>query len=495
VGCIPQITIAGLGPGYFGHIPLSVWEVLKNSKRIFLRTERHPVVPRLKEEGISFRSFDSYYDESRDFAEVYRKIAAAVLREAADAPLVYAVPGNPLVAEETVELITREAKKSGYEVEILPAMSFLDALYVALGLNPAAGLAIIDGLRLGEQKPNLRVGNVIIQVYSRLVASDVKLFLMDYYPEDFPVTVVRAAGVPGWQRLEEHPLYGLDRLSWIDHLTTLYLPPCPQRIRECVYPLDPLVDIMAGLRGANGCPWDKEQTHLSLRKYLLEEAYEVLEAIGQGNMNKICEELGDLLLQIVFHAQIARENGFFDINDVVGGITEKMIRRHPHVFGGAPVAHSSEVEANWEKIKQKEKMVGSRPSLLEGVPVSLPALLKAQRVQARVSKVGFDWPDYQGAQQKVHEELRELAEAAAAREADRLAEEVGDLLFAVVNLARLLRVDAEMALAATVEKFTRRFRYVEEKAAKLGRELSGCTLQEMDTWWEEAKKVEEAKKK
>ncbi|MGB9904321.1 MAG: MazG family protein, partial [Desulfotomaculales bacterium] len=163
--------------------------------------------------------------------------------------------------------------------------------------------------------------------------------------------------------------------------------------------------------------------------------------------------------------------------------------------GGAPVAHSSEVEANWEKIKQKEKMAGSRPSLLEGIPVSLPALLKAQRVQARVSKVGFDWPDYQGAQQKVHEELRELAEAAAAREADRLAEEVGDLLFAVVNLARLLRVDAEMALTATVEKFTRRFRYVEEKAAKLGRELSGCTLQEMDTWWEEAKKVEEAKKK
>lgn len=495
---IPQITIVGLGPGYAGHIPLSVWEVLKNNPRIFLRTEQHPVTPWLKEQGISFQTFDPFYENSRDFSEVYRKIASAVLKEAAAAPLVYAVPGNPLVAEETVEIILRRAGDLGLEVEILPAMSFLDALYVALGLNPAEGLTVLDGLRLGEQKPNPRVGNVVIQVYSRLVASEVKLFLMGYYPEEHPVTVVRAAGVPGWQKIEQHPLYDLDRLSWIDHLTTLYLPPCPERVKECSYPLDPLVEIMAALRGRNGCPWDREQNHLSLRKYLLEEAYEVLEAIGQGDMNKICEELGDLLLQIVFHAQIARENGFFDINDVVGGIAGKMIRRHPHVFGTASVANSGEVEANWEKIKKEEKEekeVFRRPSVLEGIPASLPALLRAQRVQARVSKVGFDWPDYRGARQKVIEELCELSEAASGRDEDRLAGEVGDLLFAAVNLARLLKVDAEMALTATIDRFIRRFRYVEDKAAGMGREVSGCTLQELDAWWEEAKKVEQVKKK
>ncbi len=490
-----DITIAGLGPGHPGHIPLSVWEVLKSSPRIFLRTEQHPAASWLRRQGINFRTFDFCYENSRDFQEVYRQIAALVFEEAKAAPLVYAVPGNPLVAEESVELILKEGKDAGLQIEVLPAMSFLDALYTVLNLNPAAGIHIVDGLRLGEQKPDPRVGNIIIQVYNKLVASDVKLSLMEYYPEDHLTTVIRAAGVPDWQRIEQHPLHDLDHLDWLDHLTSIYLPPCPAKAKKCDYPLDPLVDVMAALRGKNGCPWDREQNHHTLRKYLLEEAYEVVEAINQGDMYKICEELGDLLLQIVFHAQIASEGRHFDINDVIAGITEKMFRRHPHVFGNLSVADSREVEANWEKIKSTEKEWTGRGSLLDGIPTSLPALLRAQRVQSRVSKAGFDWSDYRGARQKIDEELNELSSAIARNNPEQIKEEIGDLLFAVVNLARLLKTDAEMALAATVDKFIRRFRYVEEKARQQRRKLTDCTLEELDSWWEEAKKVEETKKK
>lgn len=490
-----SITITGLGPGHPGQIPLSVWEVLKSSRRIFLRTEQHPAVAWLRGQGIDFQTFDSYYERGDNFQEVYRQIAAAILKEATAAPLVYAVPGNPLVAEETVEIILAKAGDLGLQVKVLPAMSFLDALYAALDLNPAAGIHILDGLRLGEQRPDPGVGNIIIQVYNRLVASDVKLSLMEDYPADHPVTVVRAAGVPELQKIERHPLHELDHLDWLDHLTSLYLPPCPEKVKKCNYPLDPLVDVLAALRGENGCPWDREQNHVTLRKYLLEETYEVIEAINQGDMYKICEELGDLLLQIVFHAQIARENNYFDINDVVSGITRKMLRRHPHVFGEATVASSKEVEASWEKIKKAENEFCPRISLLDGIPASLPALLRAARVQSRAAQVGFDWPDYRGAREKVDEELGELSAAIAARDPVRLQEETGDLLFAVVNLARLLKVDAELALAATVDKFSARFRYLEEQARKMGRELAGCTLQELDGWWEEAKKVEEVKKK
>lgn len=488
---VAQIIIVGLGPGNPDQLSLGAWEVLqRHSGRLFLRTERHPTVKLLREKGLVYETFDNYYDTSESFQEVYRRISDTILTESAKEPLVYAVPGHPLVAEEAVGLIMTKARERGDIVEVLPAMSFMDAIYASLHINPVAGLHIIDGLRLEAQKPVPATANIITQVYNRLVASDVKLALMEVYPEEHPVTVVRAAGVPGMERIEEHPLYNIDRLDWVDYLTSLYLPPCADVQSKCEFPLDPLVDVMSRLRSDDGCPWDKEQDHRTLTKYLLEESYEVLEAIDEGDMYKICEELGDLLLQIVFHAQIARENRNFDMNDVVAGITEKMVRRHPHVFGDVSVKDSAEVLANWDQIKKTEKDGPEPSSVLAGVPRNLSALLRSAKVQSRASKVGFDWPDYRGAMDKVQEELGEVAQAVSKGDSVDVEREIGDLLFAAVNLARLLGVDAEVALMGTVNKFVRRFQYIEERARENGRDLTAFSLEELDCWWDEAKKAE-----
>jgi tetrapyrrole methylase family protein/MazG family protein len=485
-----KITVVGLGPGDPGMITPAVWEALRGGACVRLRTGVHPVVQWLGNQGIDFTTYDHIYRESEDFQEVYSRIAAEVLSLARTCDVVYAVPGHPVVAEESVELIIQGARRKGLEVVLIPGMSFLDALYAVLNINPSRGLHVIDGLRMEEQPPDPAVGTVITQAYSRLVLSDIKLSLMDIYPDNHSVTVVTAAGVPGEEWVEQVPLYELDRIGKVNHLTSVYVPPLGRDTlpSPCRFPLDPLVDIMARLRGEGGCPWDREQNHLSLRPYVLEEAYEVIDALDRQDMYNICEELGDLLLQIVFHAQIAAEDGHFGINDVVAAITEKMIRRHPHVFGSVEVENSDEVMVNWAAIKKKEKGGAESKKTMEGIPGSLPSLMKAQKIQAKAAGVGFDWPSYEGALQKLYEELSEIREAVKNGNAARKEEELGDVLFSVINLSRLLNIDAETALNGTINKFLHRFGYVEEKAAESGRELSQCSLEEMDCWWEEVKK-------
>ncbi|RPF42491.1 tetrapyrrole methylase family protein/MazG family protein [Thermodesulfitimonas autotrophica] len=478
-----QITVCGLGPGSWEALPVGVLATLRQAGVIFLRTEQHPVVPRLKAMGLTFNSFDRFYEEEKSFAAVYKRIAATVISQAKLQPVVYAVPGHPLVAEEPTRLIMAGAAAEGLTVQLLPAMSFLDAVYAALSLDPAAGMVVLDGLSLDPKLVCPHLPAVVMQVYSRLVASEVKLFLMDYYSDAHPVTVIRAAGVPDEEKRADVPLYTLDRLPWLDHLTTIYLPPVKRR-RPPSYSVAPLVRIMAQLRSKEGCPWDREQTHESLKKYLLEETYEVLEAIDGGNPHNLCEELGDLLLQIVFHAQIAREAGKFDFADVVRTITKKMVYRHPHVFGSKEVKDSEEVLVNWERLKKKEK-----PNATFGsVTRSLPALLYATRVQEKASRIGFDWDEWRGAMDKVLEEAGELKKAVAAGRG--VGGEVGDLLFAVVNVARLLGIDAEDALRQSTAKFIRRMEYIEARARDKGLELKDLDLSQMDAWWEEAKRLE-----
>ncbi|NLW23685.1 MAG: nucleoside triphosphate pyrophosphohydrolase [Clostridia bacterium] len=256
--------------------------------------------------------------------------------------------------------------------------------------------------------------------------------------------------------------------------------------KKANFPLDPLVEVMDKLLSSEGCPWDRKQNHATLKRYLLEETYEVIEAIDEKDMHKLCEELGDLLLQIIFHSALASRAGYFDINDVIEGITEKMIRRHPHVFGETKVSDAQEVLKNWEEIKKEEKGKEVDTGVLGTVPKGLPALMHAYKLQEKAARVGFDWPDLTGAWEKVEEELSELKEVI--KDNQRAYEELGDLLFAVVNVARFLKINPEEALLATIRKFRSRFEFIEEKVKENGHNIEDYNLEELDRWWIEAKK-------
>ena len=487
------ITIVGLGPGSFKHITLETWELLTSGSTLLLRTAKHPCVDTLTARGVSFSSFDYLYEQAEDFAGLYQQIATAVIEKAKQGQdIVYAVPGSPLVAEKTVELISAQAEAAGVSLSIIPAMSFLEVLYTRLGVDPINGVTILDAADLSELPPGLATGLIITQVYSRQVASDAKLALMDYYGDEYRITVVRHLGLPE-EKITTVMLFELDRLDGIDHLTSVYVP--PRSVHSTAFSLDPLVDVMAQLRSPGGCVWDIEQTHLSLRRYIVEEVYEVLEAIDLADGVKLCEELGDLLLQIIFHARIAEESGEFTVQDVIDTVTEKMVRRHPHVFGEITVQDAAEVVVNWEQIKRQEKP-GERPGVLDGIPVGLPALMTAYKLQAKAAKVGFDWEDIVPVWDKVAEELAELKEAAALPEierAEKTEDELGDVLFAVVNLARFMGIDPESALNRTNNKFRRRFTYIEDKLKEQKTAWSDLNLEQLDVFWEEAKQKERKK--
>lgn len=253
------------------------------------------------------------------------------------------------------------------------------------------------------------------------------------------------------------------------------------------YDFNDLLEIMARLRAENGCPWDREQTHESLRIYMIEETYEVLEALDEGDMGKFCNELGDLLLQIVFHARIADENGVFDINDVTTEICEKLISRHPHIFGEATADTPEQVVENWEAIKKKEKKLKSQTSVLKDIPSNLPALMRSYKVQQKAAMVGFDWDNTDDVFRKIDEEIGELRDVYKSKNVERITDELGDAIFALVNLARFLKVQPELALTGTINKFIRRFEYIEQQSLKAGRKLEEMSLAEMDELWNEAK--------
>lgn len=253
------------------------------------------------------------------------------------------------------------------------------------------------------------------------------------------------------------------------------------------YSFSDLIDIMAHLRSAGGCPWDREQNHDSLKRYLIEETYEVLEAIDSKNTGGMAEELGDLLLQIVFHAQIGREEGTFDINDVIDGICRKMVLRHAHVFGDDRADTADEVVDKWEAIKKREKGQRTQTSVLKGVPSNLPSLMRSYKVQQKASQVGFDWDNVEDVITKVDEEIQELKDVYKSKNVERITDEMGDVFFALVNLSRFLDVQPELALTGTVNKFIKRFEYIERESAKAGRKLEDMSLKEMDELWEKAK--------
>jgi tetrapyrrole methylase family protein / MazG family protein len=478
------IYIFGLGAGDIEQLPLGVYRKLKTASPLFLRTKEHPVVAALEEEGVSFTSFDSIYEKHEQFEDVYEEITTILLEQVKKRDIFYAVPGHPLVAEKTVQLLLEAERRKECRVVIEGGQSFLDALFTTLKIDPIEGFQLIDATSFqGEQ---LNKHTIFCQVYDSFIASEVKLTLMEQLPDDYPVYIVTAAGSKE-EKVTKIPLYELDRSTTLNNLTSVYVPPVREE-KLLYHRFETLRRVIATLRGPNGCPWDRKQTHESLKRYLLEETYELFEAIDENDDEHMIEELGDVLLQVMLHAQIGEDEGMFSIDDVIRGITEKMIRRHPHVFGDIIVENAEQVVENWQRIKEKEKKDRSN-SLLDDVPKSLPNILKAYEFQKKAAKVGFDWDDVKPMWEKVEEEIAEFKRETLAEQNNRsrLISEFGDILFALINIARYYDINPEEALHSTNKKFYQRFSYIEEQAQKRGVALTSLSLAELDRFWEEAK--------
>ncbi len=480
------ITIVGLGPGAVEHLTLEAWEVLSGAEEVWLRTTHHPVVAHLPS-GLRWHSFDALYEQADSFPEVYAAIAAEVLTLGhRDQGVIYAVPGHPLVGEAAVVQLLEQAPAAGLEIRVVAGLSFVEPALTALHVDALEGLQIADavevaGLHHPPFNPDLPV--LVGQVYSRHVASELKLTLMNQYPDEYEVVLLEGMGTSA-ERVIRLPLFELDR-QVLGPLSSLYVPS-----RAGVSSFEGFQETIARLRAPGGCPWDREQTHASLRTNLLEESYEVLAALDADDPEALREELGDLLLQIVLHAQIATEFGEFQMREVIAGIDAKIKYRHPHVWGGVQVRDAEEVTLNWEALKRAEriKQGEEKRSLLAGIPEALPALAQAHAYTARAARVGFEWANLDEVKAKVWEELDELQEAETEK---RHFEEMGDLLLAVANWARWLGIDPESALREANVRFARRFGRLEAAAR-----TAATPLEELDSagllrLWQRAKEEED----
>lgn len=470
-----DIHVAGLGPGAPAHLTAGVRELLARGIPVILRTRHHPVVAALPEMA-GARDCDDLYATGESFDAVYVAAAQRVLDAAASGPVIYAVPGHPLMAEQSVTKLLAMARERGLAARVYPGVSFVDVAAAALGLDLGT-VQLCDGLdpRIDTWRPAL-----ISQVYDRDAVTSLKLGLLDLYRAEHRVTVLSALGTPQ-EAVREVPLAEMDHQAY-GYLDSIYVPPIAPL--EDVHRFDGLYHIIERLHAPDGCPWDREQTHATLRPHLLEESYEALEAIDRDDPMALTEELGDVLLQVLMHAAVAERLDEFTFGDVVEHIARKLIRRHPHVFGEGTATTAEQVYQNWEALKQQEK---PRQSILDGVPATLPALAASQSIQGRARRIGFDWPTIEGPLEKLREEIDELARTNGAAERE---DEFGDILFVAVNIADHLGIDAEQALRGANQKFRRRFAEVERLATKRGIDLKDLDLAGLDALWDEAKAAE-----
>ena len=483
-----QLTVIGLGAADFEQMQMGVYKKIKAAKNLYVRTEDHPVLNDLREEGVAFTSFDEIYIKHGSFGPVYEEIAERLIELVEKDDIMYAVPGHPLVAEQTVQHLIEADLNGRIRLVIEGGQSFLDPIFGALKIDPIDGFQLLDGTSLSMHDINMRQHILIAQVYDSFSASEVKLTLMEKYPDDYPVTIVTAAG-SSQEQLRTVPLYELDQAAEINNLTTVYVPPV-QTDEDALRDWTTFRQIIAKLRGPNGCPWDQKQTHESLKKYLLEEAHEFLAAVDDEDDFAMVEELGDVLLQVFLHAQIGEDNGYFTLEEVLASISEKMIRRHPHVFSDVSVEDADEVIANWEAIKKQEKSASQHRSLLKTEYRPDSSLQTSYNYQKKAATVGFDWPHVEDAWNKFAEEWQEFREEITNGSETARLDEFGDVLFTLVNLARFYKISPEEAMLHANEKFARRFQFVEESVKNSGKAFSEFTLDELDAFWNEAKRLE-----
>ena len=480
-----HLTVLGLGPSGLDRLRSGDLDVLLDpAVLVIVRTEEHPAASQLAERR-PIVACDDLYEAADDFDAVYDAIVERVLAAARSGPVVYAVPGSAVVGERAVTRLMAEARTEGIPCALIPGESFIDTACAAVGVDPIAdGLQVLDARNLPDPLP-LHLPSFITQVDSPFVAGEVALALGRTLPASARVVMLDRIG---------------DEDGTSSELTVADLPRAATWPRTTLFV--PAADVgWLGLIATNRvlraeCPWDGKQTHHTLVSHLLEETYETVDAIGAlsveapngyvdlGAYAVLEEELGDLLLQIVFHATLAAEAGAFDVDEVAEGIRRKIVHRHPHVFGDVVATEVGEVLANWEELKNAEK---NRESLMDDIPTALPGIARADKIPRRVAAVGFDWLDDIPVFAKVEEELNELR--AVRKDRERATAELGDLLFSAVNLARHLDVDPEIALARANSTFIERFRVVEQLAEGESIRLRDCDLSELDRLWEISKTV------
>lgn len=479
--------IAGLGPGPINAITQATLDAINTIDVQFVRTRKHPTASLLPRAT----SFDDLYEKFETFDEVYAAITEQVVAAAIEhGEVLYAVPGSPLVLENSVTLLAHDPRIT---VQILPAMSFLDLAWAAIGIDPVnAGVRLIDGHRFVSEAAGERGPLLVAQVHSDWVLSDIKL-AYETSSGDEPVVLLHHLGLPD-QRVEHTMWKHLDQVVGADHLTSLYIPQLANPIASEMAELHQLARTLR-----QQCPWDREQTHESLVKYLLEESYEVVDALGALDTDDpttdeaLIEELGDLLYQIEFHAAIAEQQGRFSMVDIAHAIHSKLVRRHPHVFGNAVVNSADQVVSTWDAVKKTERETKSwensgRVSTFDGVATSSPSLILATKLQKRAADIGFDWPNAEGAYAKIAEEVAELRQAIEGdADAEVIRMELGDLLFSVVNLSRHIGHDAELALRDAANKFRTRFENIEQLAHERNMDMTTMSLAQLDALWDESK--------
>ena len=480
-----RVVIVGLGPGPRNTVTQATLEAIERIDVQFVRTKRHPtadLMPRAT-------SFDSLYDTLPTFEDVYSAITESVVAAALKhGEVLYAVPGSPLILESSVAQLRADTR---VEVQVLPALSFLDLAWEALGIDPVnAGVRLIDGHRFALEAAGERGPLLVAQVHADWVLSDVKLSHESANGNE-PVVLLHHLGLPD-QRVEHTTWQELDRVLPADHLTTLYIAQMAEPVSGELARLHQLARTVR-----EQCPWDREQTHDSLIKHLIEETYEVVDAIEALDANDpatdeaLIEELGDLLYQVEFHATIAEQQGRFSMADVARSIHDKLVRRHPHVFGDVVANSANDVVQTWDEVKRAEKKSadGAASSTFTGVAKSGPSLQYATKIQKRAADVGFDWPNADGAFEKIIEESAEIRQAVALNsDPETVRMELGDLLFSVVNLSRHLGHDAEQALRGASDKFRHRFEQVEQLALSRDIDLANAPLEQLDALWDEVKK-------
>lgn len=472
-----MIKTVGLGQT-FKALPIGALEAIDEAGTVVVQTMHSACAQEIAQRVGAVVSLDDLFDEAVDFTELYDLGAARIWElEAKGAEVCFCFLGD-----EGTNGFIAELKKGTVPIVCVGRTDPVsEALYIARDLvgTPESTMCV-DARLLPDTMLDTSMCVVVQGIDNVYTAAGAKLALADYYADDFEVVLVRVGKASSMQLMD------LDKeQSWGEGgLLILRALKLEEKTR---YTFSDLVKIMEILRSEHGCPWDKRQTHESLRQYLIEEAYEVSDAVASGDMNAVSDELGDVLLQVVFHAEIGKRVGEFDTVDITTDICEKMIRRHPHVFGSVKADTPEEVLTNWDAIKKEEKGQTDVVSVLKDVSQSMSPLMRADKLQAKAARVGFDWPDSSGAIAKVHEELGEFETEIAGASKEKKQDEAGDLLFAVVNALRLEKIDPETALQDACAKFVRRFTYIEEHA---DRPLEKMSLEEMDSLWNEAKAYE-----